>query len=415
MKAARGSLLAALLGTLMLASCGGGDTVDPNHLVALQDYEQTRKPLDAGADAAALTPGQSDELLARSRDWAVSTLSPGQALVASNDIVVPPLYFAFVNAVANAAHGDTLTELRAVHAAPSSTTLEAALLRGVQRDVTALAGAQFRLGFLQGIDMPLWRTRSVMDWADTGFKAETQLRVQDSLDSRTPLPAATEFIGTFEHDRGGRQSMAMLRIEAGARRFSGAGFDAVALSVAARRLVRIIPSTAMNGFSPQALRAAIDEAARATAPAFWSGLPAAVLVLPKGGIAAPARPIDTRGMALAFDEVKADLRGMNDGGNYAVAVGGSSFLGWDAAASRSNSSQELLFVYSPRNLYGPGSYGVISTNVNPYSPPCPTPAPDLRPFYWLELDEHNRVLLLARVTDLPGEGCGGVPVPFGGT
>ena len=382
-----------------------------------------------------------------SRSRAVAQL--GRALLPrGNAVVVPPLTFAYAAVLASAARGDTLAQVQAQYPAELGAWASAAQTQGVQRQLWAPTATRFLPQFLAATDvapgtpvpsLQSWLAAELSVWFDPLlaqalvalhppmidldildqsrplFETDTRLLVADALNDRVRWLHALEFEGTFVTESGGtRMSMPMLQISAGVKRLTQPGFVADALTVGERTLLMIQPRADMLWqFSGAKLDAALAQATAALTGSARAALPDSRLVLPRVALKLPGQSVTSLGVALAFDEMHADLRGLDGGGTFLKARSAASTLTIDASGLALGAGHQVGFVFSPKNLFNPGAggYGSVlqlaSTNIVQFSNvvTCPNPDVDLRSFFLAVLDAQKRVISLSGIAALSGSVC----------
>ncbi len=382
-----------------------------------------------------------------SRSRAVAQLSSA-LLPRGNAVVVPPLAFAYASVLVSAARGDTLVQVLKQYPAELGTWAAAAQTQGVQRQLWAPTVTRFLPQFLAATDVvPGTLLPSLQSWSAAEvsgrldplltqslvalhppmlsldslaesvplFEADTRLLLADALNDRVRWPQALEFDGTFLTESGGtRMIMPMLQISAGVKRLTQPGFVADALTVGERTLLMIQPRSDMLWqFSGAKLDAALAQATAALTGSARAALPDSRLVLPRVALKLPGQSVTSLGVALAFDETQADLRGLDGGGTFLKARSAASTLTIDASGLVLGAGHQLGFVFSPKNLFNPGagSYGSVVTtftnNTFQFSTAvtCPNPDVDLRSFFLAVLDAQKRVISLSGIAALSGSVC----------
>ncbi len=413
-----------LLALALLAGCGGGgggDSEQANSATSFRAYAAS-----AGSDSAtpaALTAAEKDEVARHSREWAVATLVTRDTSVGvfgtvltgatANAVAFPPLHFARSQAVAAAAAGDTLAQLRL--SLPATTpAVQAALMRGVTRTVSAGPDVAVTADFMRSVtaagQVAPWvaLTLDQLSAATLASEPRLRLRIVDEFLPSVPWPQVVVFDGVFVSAYGERAQVAMLRVSGPLLSSTSADMTAVALSLPQGRwLVRLTPTGPIRDWSAADLQAAL---ARATADAVGAGAVAAVhgdLVLPAAAFAALGM-YDRRGLTLAQDPVNADMRGLDGkGGTYAELAAGTGAVELGAAGLLVHAGTATSFVYSPVNSWAGGSYGVVMTNVTLLPQPLPVACgdADLQPGYLALINELGGLEMLARFSVLYGVRC----------
>lgn len=405
---ARGTALLALA-LALLTGCGGGGGGDGEQATGTTSFRAYAA--SAGADRATpatLTAAERDEVAQRSREWAVATLMPPGGSFGHNEVVIPPLYFGQAQAVAAAAAGDTLAQLRL--SVPAATPgVQAALMRGVTRTISAGPDAAVTESFMRSVtaagELAPWAalTLDPLSAAILASEPRLRLRIQDGFRRSLPWPQVVAFDGVFANASGARLKVPMLRVSGQLRGSTSADMTALALSLPQGRwLLRLTPTGPMAQWSAADLQAAL---ARATADALGAGGTTihGELVLPAATGFNALGMDDRRGLTLAQDRVQADLRGLDGkGGTYAELPAGTGALNLGATGLTLVGSTTTSFVYSPDNLAGGGAGFEL---VIPPPPPGACSDTDLHPAYLALINGLGGVEMLARFTTLAGVPC----------
>lgn len=408
------AVLPAVIAALVLAGCGGGgDSTSggggggggTSGVTTFQAFASLTPPLGNGGLPAALTDAIEAEAAQRSRTWAAETLIARDSTSGGNGVAIPPLYFARAQAVAAAAAGTTLAELRQVFPAASSSTVDAALVQGLQRTLSAGGSTSFMTAFMNTVTVRaqtgVWDTLTLDQLSAGALQSEPnlRLRIADTYQYATPWPQVTVVTGVFENAGGSRVSTALLRITGQRVTVSGTGMDAIALSLPEDRwLVRITPTGTISAWTTADLTAALAQVA--------AGLDAATptvgdLVLPVASGFTAAGAGDIRGMTEAQDPVRANLSGLNGGGTYADLPAGTASMAIGTTGLTVSGSSQVTFIFSPSNANGGG---FILTQTNP-TPAVFCGATDLRASYLALVNEYGRVEVLARLAAASGTPC----------
>lgn len=446
-------LQAAAVASLVACGGGGGDdssvptqapstVVERPATITLTGYLVQRNQVVTVQGFASPTPEERASIFDHSRAHAVSMM---QGLwVDTNAIVVPPLRESFVRTVASAARGETLVELRKQYSADLGFYAAMSQTRGIDRRVWAQRGAGFLPGFLAAIDSygplpPLgsWKGEEVGDWwsaeaasvhaeltklhpglpAAVPFSdANTRLIVADALHDAVSWPEAKRFDGIYLNDRGGRQILPMLRLIADVKRHVGSDFRADILRRDDRWLLAIQPRAGTLSdwlATGRRLDSALQESVQALTSPTLVALPAGEIVLPVVNLELYGQSASGTGLTLAFDEIKADLRGLDGGGTYLKTGDAKTMLQIGEAGLNMHAAQVSSFTFSQRNAFAPPSstYGSVITMVSgPYlvwsfADACHQATADLRSFILVVLDEQKRVLSLAAIASLKGDQC----------
>lgn len=397
-----------------LLGCGGQEA-EPEP-AAPQTLEQRAQALAAaGAEGPppALSAEAQAEVRRRSREWAVAAISD-TALPAGTVMTVPPLYFGLAFAVDAAASGATRAALRE-QLAPASPPVQAALQRGLQRRLRAGSATPFDPAFLDAVTAAgqagTWSRLTLQPLGAEQVAAEPNLRmnIADLASGQWPWPQAEAYDGLHVLADGSRLLVQMLRVQGPVLTRTGAGFEASSLALPGGHwLVRLVPQATPSAWGAAGLSAALAEvvptltaqAALAATTGTWR--------LPVDDSTRGAGLDDRRGMALAMDELQADLRGMGSGGNYLKAPVGSGGLGVSASGFGYSAAQSMDFIFSPRNVFGPGSQsgGSVTIRVTP-PPPCPAEPADVRPYFLALVQPGGNIEVLARMANNIARACGG--------
>lgn len=404
--------LGTLLAAIALAGCGGSDP-EPEQPAA-QNFEQRAQALAAsGADGAprALSAAAQTEVRRRSREWAVAAITDS-SLPTGSLVTVPPLYFALAFAVDAAASGATRDALRE-HLAPADAQVQAALQRGLQRRVRAAAGAVFKPDFLSMVTAAgqpgTWSRLILEPLGATQLAAEPNLRlaITDLASGTWAWPQAEAYDGVHVRDDGSRIKVPMLRLQGPVLVRIGSGFEASSMALAGGHwLVRIVPQSTPAVWGSAGLSAALAELVPTLTPQAASTATSGTWRVPVTDTLKTAGMNDRRGMTLALDEVNADLRGMDSGGNYLKAPAGSGGIGLSLSGFGYSASQSAEFIFSPRNINGGGFGSVVFVNVTP-PPPCPAEPADLRPYFLALVQPGGNIEVLARMDSSIVTPCGG--------
>lgn len=430
----------ALSALLVLGACGGSDDepTASNRAVAsappvegamtLAEFAQsTYQP--GSASTGQLTPAELDALFVRSRDAAVAGLTALNENSTRNGLYLPALEASFIPTLAAAARGETLAEIQRQHPRPTNAAVEAAMTDSVRRTVIGVDGWLFRPEFLAATRGPgSWSAQVLSGWNDprfaqggtvahtlaasTSLTTMTRLVVVDEVQWTYPWTQAQVRDGVFHGASEYPQIVPMVFVP-GARRIRGMDFVAHVLPVGDGLVMTLQPNgRVLSSFRPR-LPSALSETVRAYASSAAS-LPVADLVLPTGRQRVWGQGHgQERGLTLAFDEVKADLRGLDGGGTYLIRSYAPEQLDITAEGMVVGGAYAMGFKGSIKNLY----YGPIWTafggmNLSAYvdwliggTPTCPSPEANLRSFYLATLDRRGQVQAFAYITDLEGDDC----------
>lgn len=397
-----------------LSACGGGGggesaPVNRDASLTFRAYA-AEHPTDPAPNASLqLTDAARAEVAKLSRQWSVATLVTRDPLFPDNAVAVSPPYFARTEAVAAAAAGTTLSQLRQAVPAPSSGSVTAALMHGISRTIYAKTEFPVAPSFMDAVtargQAGTWSTLLLKPVSDAAAIAEPNLRflITDDYSKQVTWSQAQTIDGVFETDGGIRVQAPMVRL-LGARRLPFDGADVAALALPQGDwLVRITPMAGLRALSADDLDRALASTAAAIASQATQTPTTIDLVLPLNPTLRPLGTDDRRGMAEAQDRVRADLRGMDGiGGNYAVLsddyasliIESTGMAVWGVSATRFN--------YSPENWWTGSGFGTVGLPVVE-SPRCTTT--DLRPSYLALINRYSSVVMLARVTTLNGLAC----------
>jgi len=393
-------------------------------------------PLVGGAapDAAALAAMAADN-----RDWAVAQLLPDVGDVNYNPAVIPALTYAVLRSLGAAADGDSLAQINSHFDLATPPYLAARQTGRVAAQWWAERGQRLRTEFLSATDaLGPWPRLAAWSAEEAGFAdgsarsdatlaqalsaassglsvgafgdtTHIRLLAAHSLSANTGWSAVIPFEGIFERSPEDLLRLPLLRLTAGVTRHSGADFTADLLHAGDLRLMTLRPAAgSLQAFAAGRLGPALAEAidallADGAAPA------AGEMLLPLGNIGLTLHadaPLRRAGVSQVFDEVNANLRGLDGvGGTYAQAVSPTATLRI-ADGLTLQAAHALAFTFSPRNVNGP-SYG--SVGFSTFFPDmsfnfgtCVWPTPDLRSFFAVILDAQRWVVSVAAIQSLPG-------------
>lgn len=394
-----------------LGACGGGGESAPVNRdapMAFRSFAALRGTEAAAGASLQLSDAARAEVARLSREWSVATLVTRDPHFPDNAVAVSPLYFARAEAIAAAAAGTTLSQLRQVVPAPASQSVTAALIHGISRTISAKAGFLVAPSFMDAVTARgqpgTWSTLALKPVLEADAAADPYLRfsIWDDYTKQVSWSQAQVFDGVFESDSGVRVQAPMIRL-GGARRLPVEAADVVALALPQSDwLLRITPPAGVRAWSADELDRAVASATAAAASQSTQALTTSELVLPLNPEFRPLGTDDRRGMAEAQDRVLADLRGMDGiGGNYAVLSDGYARLHIDDMGMTVSGSSFTQFSYSPDNWLTTG----VGTTFNPPGEPLPCTTTDLRPSYLVLVNRHGSVVMLARVSTLLGLAC----------
>lgn len=409
-------LATSLLAAAALVACGGGETEGPGQDLRFKAKAQAHESSAPATPATELSNIERAEVQRRSREWATGSLLGTSAT--SNGLTVPPLYFGLAFTLEAAAQGDTLLALRSALPATSSPAVSAALQQGLQRTLRAGETTILATSFFNSVTAAArpgtFSPLTLLPLTAAQLQREPNLRaaVSDQVSGTWPWPQVAAYRATWAAPAGGLLDVAMLRIQGPSRQVNGSGWDGRAMALSGGQwLVKIEPPAALAGWGSTELNAALATATEALNQPGASAATDATWDLPEMGFPSTTELNDRRGMVLAQDKVNANLRGLDGGGSYAVPSGGSASMGLSATGFGYGGSQGVEFIFSPSNIYGPGSYSSGSTRIigGVGLPLCPTTTVNLRPFFLAVLQPSGNIALLARLSSFSGTACTNTP------
>jgi hypothetical protein len=439
-------LCGLLIAAISLNGCGGGgERPSPN---AVQSSSVVNYA-SAQTSAAPAKPAPSSDALAlvsaeeTTRQFAVSALNA--AANPSNATVSPALMASHVNTLFAAAHGSTLAELAANfrQMAPNSATgLWLTQSAPVSRQLWAQRGQSFLLSFLDQTrfldqsDPTKWQagetgfadqsassdtaanlamSKAGSDLSAATFGMDTRLVVIDAIKPHLAWPAASTFDGRFLNEAGTMMyKLPMVRVTQDVVQHIEPTFVANALTVNGLTTMTITPSTgSLSDFLNQSrLSAAIKASVAAFAGKPSSTLPAGQIVLPAGDLRLPFDG-STKLASLAYDESLADFKSLDgQGGTYMSVTSSASHLLVDANGLTLNAALAQAFVFSRRNVNGPGNSGGVNSYLVSFTDGASwvtqacTATPDMRSQFLVILDAQHAVISLSAIS-----APGGVSVP----
>ncbi len=409
------SVVVAAVVVALLSACGGGsgsggqtsaNESDPQVGLFREFVAAHEGDADSGG-APTLSDTEKAEAAARSRRWAVETTF--SANPAANTVTLPPLYFARAEAVAAAAFGTTLTQIRKKVPAPSSPAVAAALMRGISRTVSAAEDAPVTTAFMNAITADgqpgTWShlTLKPLSLADLASERNLRLSIYDSYSADIAWPQATPFDGVFESDNGQRILSHMLKIVGPHRTMADGAMDVVALPAPhGRWFVRITPKGGLQSWAADDLDFALSKVAGELAAQASEPLTEGEIILPITSYFETLGIDDLRGMGEAQDRVRADLRGLDgQGGTYANLPDGYASLNMRTDGLTVSGDNAASFIFSPDNIFG-GPYGIGVEWVNFSQAPCEVTdsRTDFKPSYFALINTVGGVDMLARLTSL---------------
>lgn len=232
--------------------------------------------------------------------------------------------------------------------------------------------------------------------------ANTRLVLLHSLGLSAAWSGATAFDGLFERSEHDQFSVSLLRLTTGVTRITGTDYVADLLAAGDLRLLSLRPNAgSLSAFAANRLAPAMAEAVQTLLVA--GGGTAGEMLLPAGGLSlytSADSALVRAGATQVFDEVHANLRGLDEaGGTYAVESSTPARLSIAAGGLDLNAAHALSFVYSPLNVNG--SYGSGSTLIGGYywcfGGTQTWPVADLRSLFLVLLDRRGAVLALTAI------------------
>ncbi|MGZ3239993.1 MAG: hypothetical protein ACXWJK_06335, partial [Burkholderiaceae bacterium] len=403
---------------VILAACGGGGgsgSDAPASDSSITTFHAYAAMHDSGTNTSSslqLSDAERTEVANLSRHWLAATLIDGNQIIATpNAVAISPLYFARVEAVTSAAYGTTLAQIQQAVPTPSSALVQAALMNGIARTISAAADSNIKKEFMDTVtangQQGTWASLAILplSQADIALEPNLHLRIDDGYVTQVSWPQAQTFQGVFEAASGSRVQTTLLRISGQTLVVTDATADVVALALPQNRwLVRITPVASINTWSVDDLEHAISNATTAIATQGTQALAQGNIVLPNSATFDSLGVYDLRGMGEAQDPVHADLwRIDGQGGTYASLTGNASSLYINSQGLTVSGSSSAEFIFSPDNVNGPGYGSVISIENVPLWVNCA--ATDLRPSYLVLINRYSGVDMLARFASLEGSPC----------
>ena len=426
--------------TVPVTSTDTGALVTPASTVTVAQYQVLR---NASVEGSAVAPDASQQTALRADDIALAVSDMRQQLVGDGNLVVlPPLNHASLRALGAAARGDSLAQLTA-HFDLAPTPVAAAwqtgavvsagwVAQGFKLTKTFLAATDSSAGRLAGWSLAESGFADGSNYADASLNlavsntgvslrrdAYTRLALLHSLSLSAAWSGATAFDGIFERSVHDQFSVSLLRLTAGVTRITGTDYVADLLAAGDLRLLSLRPTAdSLTAFAAGRLAPAMAEAVQTLLAA--GGGAAGEMLLPAGGLSlytSVDAAINRAGATQVFDEVFANLRGLDEaGGTYAVASAPPAHLSIAAGGLDLNAAHGLSFVFSPSNVNGSVSHGGVFSWVNfPFTGTicvvgtAPTwPVADLRSLFLVLLDRRGAVLALTAIQT--PEGTAYVPI-----
>lgn len=394
-----------------LVACGGGGggSSEAGDDVSTTFGAYPQNPTDGATGTAQrpLSAVDAAEVASRSRLWAADTLVTRDVFFPANAVSLPPVYFARLQAVASAASGATMAELRADAPIPSTAAATAALMRGIARTVSAGADSRVTTAFMRSLtaadDPGTWASLRLTALSEAAAAAQRDLRltVSDEFQVGLPWQQATVFDGVFEAQSGWRVNTPMLRLVGPLRTIVDSEMQATALAANGHWLVRIVPVRPISAWTADDLAAALAKVTSALPGAFTTAAEGELVLPLLSGIRAVGTA-DGRGLQSAQDPVRADLRALDGvGGTYVSLPTASASLVIAAQGLSIAGYSSTYFVYSTTNLFSSG--GVTGLVNLPFRVSCGETT--LRPGYLALIDDVGRIEMLARYTSLDGRPC----------
>jgi hypothetical protein len=403
----------------ILAACGGGGSSNsgsdaPAGDSSITTFHAYAALHNSGTNTSAslqLSGAEQTEVASLSRHWLATTLIDGNQIVASpNAVAISSLYFARVDAVTSAAYGTTLAQIQQAVPTPSSAAVQAALMNGVARTISAAANSNIKKEFMDAVtangQQQAWASLALqpLSQVDMALTPNLRLRIDDAYQTQVSWPQAQTFQGVFEAASGSRVQTSLLRITGQTLVVTDTTADTVVLALPQNRwLVRITPVANISTWSASDLEQAISNATAAIAAQGAQALTQGDIVLPSGAAFDSLGVYDLRGMSEAQDYVHADLRRIDgQGGAYASLTGNASLLSISSQGLTVSGLSSSKFIFSPDNVNGPANAGISIGNV---PAPVVCAATDLRPSYLVLINKYGGVEVLARVAILDGTAC----------
>lgn len=406
-------LVAGLVFVSVLAGCGEEDTpaaqtnAANTSAVNIQSYAQALGTAET-PPTLELSVEEAAEVASRSRWWAAEALTSQDGELPDNALVIPPLYFARTEAIAMAASGTTLDQLRTAYPALTSSRVADGLMRGIARTLKADANFLVSTSFLDAVSAhtasDIWSSLSIQPLSSYDAP-NLRFKVEDAFSVNVAWSQATTFAGVFQNEGedGARFEAQMVRVTGPLLTVADAKMAAIALSLPQGKwLVRITPSGSMRSWSSVDLETAIADVSASIAKTAGQSLPAGELILPKNADFRTDLTDDRRGMQEAQDQVQADMRGLDGHGGTYVEFG--YFFGMlriDEHGATLAGDDTVSFIFSSLNNFNENNSA--DTTLNIYPTPqwvtCGAQA-DLRPGFLLLLDEHSRIEFAARFVNV---------------
>lgn len=448
-------LFAALAVVLSGCSGGGGGSAastPASSTVTIAEYNAQRNATVSAAATVEPDAATQTALVAANYHLAVAELSlelqdgyfGALGWYSGNAAVVPPLTYAALRAIGAAANGDSLAEITnhfdlapTPYAAAQQTGMVASQIWGERSyrfrteylAATDATGAPPRLaawaatetGFADGSagsDPGLKQALATLWVSLATFEKPEGIRMLavNTLAAKGGWGTVTPFDGVFAVGSQDMVRLPLLRLTENVTRYGGSDFTAAYLPIGNLRVMTLRPTAnTLASFAANRLEAALNEAVRVLSDAGIAHEPGEML-LPKGDIGLTTwtlGPLARAGVTRVFDEVNADLRGLDGKGGTYVQQGASyssARLSIAADGLALNAANTFPYTHSPRNVYtGSSNYGGIAGYVliDGYGlGGCfgrqIWPTPDLGPFFIAVLDAKGWLVTLAAIKTLPG-------------
>jgi hypothetical protein len=361
-------------------------------------------PSTAAAPAVPAVPTFASQLQARPAKltWPGSTL--------------PILSRSDAQQVASAARGQSQAQLLSVWpAASASPTVTAALMRGVERTVMGRPEATVVDSFISSVALDsapgtlASLTLQALIPGVIGSDPLLQLELVDRFSDTLTWAQALAFNGHFYSNSQGHLIAPMLRVQGMVVALDGPAYEAQGLFLGAGRwLFKVTPPRGLSDFGTQGLATSLAELATALGADAGDRAVMGDMVVPADAGFAGVGLSALDGLTHALDRINADMRGLDGrGGTYLRDGQGFGGLRFNSQGLRFDASRSAQFVFEPLNVFNSGAAMVIRSNVDPFVqlPACPSKTPDLRPSYFVLMDGHGRIELLAGMGRLEGQRC----------
>lgn len=438
----------ALAIAMSLQACGGGGGNGANGDTNTAPTTSTVSSYSAARATQTASSGNSASPSANLGSSAVSSYADTTLQLAveelnialdkaDNVLAAPPLTLAHLNALMSASSGATASQLKMAFPDAVAWGSQVKNANAVSRQLWSPKGQSFLLAFLQATDLSSANsTTNTWQGHETGFFASPStpdasfdtalqmvdsewssyaldatafnyLTVVDALQAQATWTNASTFDGRFQVDGGSNRLMKMLKVSDGVRRYADADFTANALTSNGLTVMSITPNT--NSVRDFAKTLQLNSAIQKSLAALNNGTTqAGELVLPAGTLQLEQHAdsvVTNRNVHLPYDEVHADMAGLDgNGGTYVKVASPMSVLSLTVDALSLQSANATEFIFSPLNQHGRqyggggGSGSIIMTGPRPFFPACDR-APDLKSFILVILDAQHAVLSIAAIID----------------